>query len=184
MILNDSTNRSVKGDEVRMTVETAHPAELRRLVEAYALAMDENDVDAFGEIFVPDGELIVRAAGREKPLAVFRGPGADGVGMIAILMARLYRATLHHITTHYATVQGEEGSGVTYCLAYHMVDEDGESRLETLGVRYEERYVLTEHGWRIRTRDATRLWSQITPTPDEPLLIDRAAAAARRGASS
>ena len=53
--------------------------------------------------------------------------------------------------------------------------------LETLGVRYEEEFVRTAEGWRIRVRDATRLWSQITPTPYEPLLIDRAAARARDG---
>jgi ketosteroid isomerase-like protein len=156
-------------------------AEIRRLVDAYALAMDRRDLEAFPRLFVPDGALVVRAPGREKPLGIFQGPGPDGVGLIARLLGDLYRATLHHITTHEATIDGDRATGTTYCLAYHVVDGADGGALETLGVRYEEEFVRTTEGWRIRVRDATRLWSQITPTPYEPLLIDRAAARARDG---
>ncbi len=156
-------------------------AEIRRLVDAYALAMDRQDLEAFPRLFVPDGALVVRAPGREKPLGIFQGPGPDGVGLIARLLGDLYRATLHHITTHEATIDGDRATGTTYCLAYHVVDGADGGALETLGVRYEEEFVRTTEGWRIRVRDATRLWSQITPTPYEPLLIDRAAARARDG---
>jgi SnoaL-like domain len=156
-------------------------AEIRRLVDAYALAMDRRDLEAFPRLFVPDGALVVRAPGREKPLGIFQGPGPDGVGLIARLLGDLYRATLHHITTHEATIDGDRATGTTYCLAYHVVDGVDGGALETLGVRYEEEFLRTTEGWRIRVRDATRLWSQITPTPYEPLLIDRAAARARDG---
>jgi SnoaL-like protein len=154
-------------------------AEIRGLVDAYALAMDRNDIDAFPRLFVPDGALVVRAPGREKPLGTFRGPGPDGVGLIARLMSDLYRATLHHITTHEAVIDGDRATGTTYCLAYHMVDGEDGGSLETLGVRYDEQFARTPDGWRFEVRDATRLWSQITPTPYEPLLIDRAAARSR-----
>ena len=158
---------------------TTDLAQIRRLVESYAIAMDEPDVDAFPTLFVADGALVVLAPEREKPMATFQGPGPDGVGLVAILMHRIYRATMHHITTHVATVEGDRASGTTYCLAYHMGEFDGEEQLETLGVRYRDEYVRTSEGWRIGVRRATRLWSQITPTPREPLAIDRAAAAAR-----
>jgi hypothetical protein len=154
-------------------------AHIRRLVEAYAIAMDENDLDAFDRIFVPEGALVVLAPGRDEPLGTFQGPGPEGVGLVSILMDQLYRNTLHHITTHVATVDGEGATGVTYCLAYHMVDGADGGELETLGVRYEDEYVRTPQGWRMGTRRATRLWSQITPTPRLPLLVDRAAAANR-----
>lgn len=112
-------------------------------------------------------------------MGVFAGPGPDGVALVATLLRQLYQSTLHHITTHQATVDGGFAEGVTYCLAYHVVAGDDGGMLETLGVKYEERFVRTDEGWRFHTRDATRLWSQITPTPLEPLLIDRAAARAR-----
>jgi len=151
---------------------------IRDLVSAYAIAMDEADVEAFSRIFVADGALVVKDPGRERPAGVFRGPGADtGVALIAVLMNDLYRATLHHITTHTATVDGDRATGVTYCLAYHMCDDEQGERLETIGVRYDEEFVRTPDGWRMGTREATRLWSQITPTPRTPLVIDHAAAA-------
>jgi hypothetical protein len=152
---------------------------LEALVHDYALAMDRADLDAFPRLFVPDGALVVRAPGRERPLGTFRGPGPDGVGLVATLMADLYQATLHHITTHAAVVDGDRATGTTYCLAYHVVAGDDGGALETLGVRYDEQFVRTDEGWRFAVRDATRLWSQSTPTPREPLLVDRAAAASR-----
>jgi SnoaL-like domain len=160
---------------------TAELAEIRGLAEAYAIAMDTNDLEAFPRLFVPDGALVVRAPGRDKPLGTFRGPGPDGVGLIARLLADLYEATLHHITTHHASLDGDRATGTTYCLAYHVVAGDAGGALETLGVKYEEQLVRTSDGWRFKVRDATRLWSQITPTPRAPLLIDRAAARSRDG---
>jgi SnoaL-like protein len=142
--------------------------------------MDRNDLEAFPALFVPEGSLVVRAPGREQPLGTFRATGSNGVGLIARLMADLYRATLHHITTHEAVIDGDRATGTTYCLAYHMVAGEDGGALETLGVRYEEQFVRTPEGWRFEVRDATRLWSQSTPTPHEPLLIDRAAARSRQ----
>ena len=147
--------------------------------------MDSGDLDVFPQLFVPDGALVVRAPDREKPLGVFKGPGENGVGLIAKLLSELYRATLHHITTHEATIDGDRATGTTYCLAYHMTADDGDGgKLGHFGVHYAEQLVRTADGWRFTVRDATRLWSQITPTPYEPLvssIAPRAAAARARG---
>ena len=156
-----------------------HLTEIRALVDAYAAAMDGDDLSVFARLFVPDGALVVRAPGREKPLGTFRGPGEDGVALIAKLLRRNYQSTLHNITTHQVELAGDEARGATYCLAYHVVAGGDGGALETLGVRYDEHFVRTPGGWRFQTRDATRLWSQTTPTPAHPLVIDRAAAAAR-----
>jgi hypothetical protein len=154
--------------------------ELRRLVEAYASAMDRGDLEEFGRLFVLDGALVVRAPGRDSPLGVFQGPA--GVALIARLLGELYVATLHNITTHRVVLNGDSATGTTYCLAYHVVGNGEGDALETLGVRYEDEYVRTPDGWRMRIRNATRLWSQTTPMDGEPLLIDRAAAQSRRPA--
>jgi len=158
--------------------------QIRALVHDYALAMDNTDIAAFSDLFVTDGSLVVRALGREQPLGVFRGPGPDGVGMIAAMLSDLYAATLHHITTHQATVDGDAAVGTTYCLAYHVLAGDAGDVLETIGVRYEEEFVRTAAGWRMRERNATRLWAQTTPLPAGPLAVDRAAGEARRALRS
>lgn len=154
-------------------------SDILNLVTRYAIAMDANDLTVFPQLFTSDGALVVKALGREKPLGTFTGPGPDGIGMIATLMKKLYRATMHHITSHEAHMDGDAVKGTTYCLAYHIVAGDEGGELETLGVEYIETFTRTDKGWRIALREATRLWSQSTPTPLSPLLIDRAAAAAR-----
>lgn len=149
--------------------------EIKRLALRYAVAMDEVDLDAFHDIFVPEGALVVRAPGREKPMGVFQGPGVDGVGMIAKLLGELYESTMHHVTGQLYDVDGDTAKGKTYCLAYHIVNDDQGRRLETLGVVYTDSFVRTPDGWRMHTRDVIRQWSQITDTPREPLLVDLAA---------
>jgi hypothetical protein len=159
----------------------ADAAELRRLVETYAIAMDAGDPEGFGDIFVPEGKMIVLEPGTAKPMGSFEGPGKDGVGLIAGLMSEIYRATMHHITNHVVEVDGDEASGTTYTLAYHLCDDEDGERIETLGVTYSDTYVRTGDGWRIHTRRATRVWSQIEALDTRPLKIDRAAGRARRG---
>jgi hypothetical protein len=154
-------------------------SELRQLVEAYALAMDVGDPEGFHDIFVPEGALIV-LGDDEKPLGSFEGPGADGVGLIAGLLDELYRDTMHHITNHGVSVGEDEATGTTYCLAYHLVAGEEGGEIETLGVRYADTYVRTGEGWRIHTRRATRVWSQIESLDARPLLVDRAAASSSR----
>jgi hypothetical protein len=148
---------------------------LRRLVEVYAEAMDDGDPDGFHDIFVPKGSLIVLAPGSDEPMGSFEGFGPDGVGMVAGFLSDLYRDTMHHVTNHTVEVDGDEASGITYCLAYHLCsDADGE-RIETLGVSYADTYVRIAAGWRIHTRRATRIWSQIEQLDGSPLRVDRAA---------
>jgi hypothetical protein len=154
---------------------------LRRLVEVYAQAMDAGDPDGFHDIFVPEGALIVLAPGSEEPMGSFEGPGPDGVGLIAGLLSEIYRNTMHHITNHTVEIDGDEASGVTYCLAYHLCRDDDGERIETLGVTYADTYVRAAPGWRIHTRRATRIWSQIEQLDTRPLLIDRAAGRRARG---
>lgn len=148
--------------------------EIRGLAEAYAVAMDEVDLEAFPRLFVPDGGMAVYGLGDEAPMGTFEGPGPDGVGLIATLMDELYAATLHNVTTQLVRPDGDRATATTYCIAYHVTGTDG--ILETLGVRYVDDLERTPEGWRFRMRHATRLWSQRTSLDGEPLLIDRAAA--------
>jgi SnoaL-like domain len=147
---------------------------LRRLVDAYAVAMDDCDLDALAEQFLPTGELVVLSPGRERPLAVLTGPGEDGIGAIPLAMRDAYDHTLHNVTTHLASPEGDRAGGVTYCVAHHV---PAEGDVEVLAVRYRESFVRGEDGWRFARREVTRLWSGTTPAGREPLLVDRAVAA-------
>ena len=168
--------RRIPGDDSRIRADRV---ELRDLVDAYAVAMDRCDTEAFHRQFTPDGRLVVLAVGRERPLATFQGPGIDGIGLIAIVMREVYVSTLHNVTTHTADVDGDRATGTTYCVAHHVAAEAEADRLEFLGVRYAEHFVRTSDGWRFAQRDITRLWSHTITSPRRPLLVDHAVAARR-----
>ena len=165
---------------MKSTGTTTDRAEIARLVHAYAVAMDEADPGAFLHLFIPAGSLVVLAPGRERPLAVFDRPGPEGIGMIATLMGEIYESTQHHVTSHVATIEGDRAGGTTYCVATHVLVEDGLRNLETLCVRYAEEFVRTPDGWRFGERRVTQMWALSTPAPRRPLAIDRAAARRRR----
>ena len=48
-------------------------AELRALVEEYAVITDALDYDAWVNLFIPDGEFSPRNAGEDEPFVVWRG---------------------------------------------------------------------------------------------------------------
>jgi hypothetical protein len=56
-------------------------AAIRRLADAYAIAMDEGDGAALAGLFAPGGGLTVHLAGRSGPLAVFGAPDGWRLGM-------------------------------------------------------------------------------------------------------
>lgn len=151
---------------------------LRGLVDAYAVAMDDCDLEALASQFDSDGQLVVVAAGREKPLAVLTGPGPEGIGAIALAMRDCYEHTLHNVTTHVAALDGDSATGTTYCVAHHVPPDGGE--VEFLAVRYAESFRRDQRGWRFARREVVRLWSGKTPAGREPLLVDRAVAARLR----
>lgn len=152
-------------------------AAIRRLVDAYSIAMDDADVAVLPELFTADGKLEVYAPGKPEPVGTFRGRSPDGACAIARLMQRIYRSTMHSITTHGASVAGDRAQATTYCIAYHVVDDGG---VEATGVRYADELHRTADGWRFGVRRATRLWSHAAISSPGSLLIDRAASDARR----
>jgi len=141
--------------------------------------MDTADLDLLAELFVPSGQLVVLAAGRERPLATFKGPGTDGIGIIPTVMREVYKSTMHSVTTHAAAIDGDRADGTAYCVAYHVAASEAGDVLETLGVRYRDEFVRTSDGWRFEQRFVTRLWTHVAPASRAPLTIDLAIAARR-----
>jgi hypothetical protein len=139
--------------------------ELRNLAERYAAAMDAADPAALAGVFAPDGALVIRAASGKR-LSEFRG---ERLGHFARLLGETYESTLHHVTTQIVDVEAR--TGTTWCLAHHVTRE---RTLESVGVRYSERFTLVDGEWRFALRDVTALWVKVEPLPPVGLAIDRA----------
>ena len=127
---------------------------LRRLVERYATAVDHRDVEAAAGCFVPEGRLTV---GDEATL--------EGRAAIVAVLARLerYEVTAHVLGHSDHAVEGDRARGESWCRAHHVYDDGGARRDRVMAIRYLDRYVRTDGGWRIADRRLVVDWLEDRP---------------------
>ena len=132
---------------------------LRALVDTYARAVDDVDVDGVVELFAPDGQLVAHAGGGD-PLV--RSGRADITDALTGGLAR-YHLTTHVVGGQVVTFDAAGASGVTTCLAHHIYDGAGGSRLLVMAVRYDDRYVRLDGRWRFARRELHFDWRDDRP---------------------
>jgi len=138
--------------------EVCDRAEIRRLMDRYAVACDTGDWGAFRELFTADCIL---------DYTEFGGGRGGLESTVAWLSSGLSRyAGLHHnMTTHHCEISGQTARAVTYFIAYHTtVDADGGEAMMVLGGFYKDRLVKQADGWRISERADLATWIG-TPLP-------------------
>src|SRR5262249_1264837 len=74
-----------------------------------------------------------------------------------------YPKSMHFVGNHDVTVEGDIARGVVYCLAHHLSSLDEGSTDTAMAIRYEDQYVRTETGWRIRHRSVNIDWEEDRP---------------------
>lgn len=132
--------------------EVCDRAEIRLLMDRYAVACDTCDWDAFRELFTADCVL---------DYTEFGGGRGDLESTVAWLSSGLSRyAGLHHnMTTHHCALSGQMARAVTYFIAYHTtVDADGGEAMMVLGGFYKDRLVKQADSWRISERADLATW--------------------------
>lgn len=119
--------------------------ELRNLVQRYARAADERDVDALASLFHPDA-VITGARGEqdlEGWLDGMRGP-------------RAFPTSMHVLGDPLIELDGDTARLDTYAVVYQLGGE-GQGDM-TLGIRYLDDVVRHADRWVIRRRTATTVW--------------------------
>jgi hypothetical protein len=123
--------------------------ELRALVQRYARAADERDVDALAGLFHPGAQIVGSrgAQSLDEWLETMRAP-------------RVFPTSMHFIgepligpaePTDRATLD-------TYAVVYQLNDPASGKGDLTLGIRYVDDVVQDEGRWLIRRREARTLW--------------------------
>ena len=147
-----------------MAATVSDRLELADLAYAYAAALDERDVAGFAALFTEDAHLGVYEPDAELPLL-----GYDGRTEIAQAVGLLdpYGETMHVVSNHRVEVDGDQASGVVYCLAHHNTVRDGAPHNLVMTIRYHDRYRRTGDGWRFTHRKIVRFWNELRPLLDE-----------------
>ena len=132
-----------------MIEEMAACQELKQLVDTYANESDKNNQDYYVNVFTEDcrvrvyfsGELGMDLTNVHDLIAAYKSFGAA-------------KASFHMNGQQTVAFEDEtHATGTCYALAHLVSEKDGADQLTTHAVRYEDRYVKTDAGWRIAARE-------------------------------
>jgi hypothetical protein len=74
-----------------------------------------------------------------------------------------YRSTFHAVLNQLFEIAGDDAHGETYCIASHVLDQDGRATKLDWGIRYQDRCRRTADGWRFVRRELLVDWQQELP---------------------
>ena len=123
--------------------------ELRALVQRYARAADDRDVEALEALFHPAAEVTGARGAQtlDEWLTTMRGP-------------RAFPTSMHIIADPLITLGPGPDEAVidAYAVVYQLSDASSEAGDLTLGIRYLDDVIRHEGRWIIRRRTARTIW--------------------------
>ena len=126
---------------------TAHE-ELRALLQRYARAADERDIDGLASLFHP-----------EATIQGSRGAQTVGEWLDAMRAPRTFPTSMHVLGDPLIELDSErEGLLDTYAVVYQLGDKQAGQDDLVLGIRYFDDVVRSDERWVIRRRAARTLW--------------------------
>jgi hypothetical protein len=122
---------------------------LRFLMQSYARAADDRDVDRLAALFHPDAEITGSRGvqGRDAWLESMRGP-------------RSFPTSMHLLADPLVVLAdgAAEATLDTYAVVYQLSDPQSGNADLTLGIRYLDQMVRHQGRWVILRRTARTLW--------------------------
>jgi 3-phenylpropionate/cinnamic acid dioxygenase small subunit len=125
-------------------------AAIQDLLVRYAHCVDRRDLEGVAACFTADAE--------------YRGSLGDGTienALVALRdrMAR-YESTMHLLGNQLIEIDGDRARSETYAIAHHRLNNDGDRRTLTVGVRYADDLVRREGRWVICRRVVHMEWER------------------------
>ncbi len=125
--------------------------ELRALVQRYARAVDERDVEELAALFCPEAEV-----------SGARGTQGIAEWLDTMRAPRSFPTSMHVLgdpLIHLAP-DADEAALDTYAVVYQLSDPDSGDADLTLGIRYFDDVVRQAGRWVIRRRSVRTLWAR------------------------
>lgn len=144
--------------------EAADRIAIRTLIDAWARYADRRMAGEQAALMTEDGLVSVydgEPEGRE-PLVVHHGRDALRES-VARHLGR-YAHTTHMNGQSALAVSGARAIGETYCLAHHLLEEDGRRTLQILSIRYYDDFRRVGDLWRFAERRLIIDWSDTRPS--------------------
>jgi hypothetical protein len=118
--------------------------EIRDLALLYCRGVDRKDFALLRTLYTRDG---VDSHGQH-----FNGPAEEYVQFLERSLTG-FGYTGHHVCNHLISVDGDQGEGEVYALAYHLIPDGKGGLVEDLQiVRYIDRYRKEDGRWRFASR--------------------------------
>jgi hypothetical protein len=143
--------------------------EIRELGMLYARGVDRKDGALLRTLYTDDAT--------DTHGDTFDGSAADYVSFLERSFPYMFYSG-HHICQHLISVNGDEGEGEIYALAYHVIpDGNGGRQEDFMCVRYVDRYRRDDGRWRfaqrivrydLRQRRPYQAGDQIAPAGEDP----------------
>ena len=135
---------------------------IRDLVDGWAHCADRRLPEQQADLFAPDSEVLVfnDDPATSDPVQHLR-TRAEMIEAFGVLDQ--YEATTHFNGQSTIEIDGDTASGESYCLAHHVSAKDGDRQLLVLSIRYLDRFVRTEAGWRFSQRRLLIDWTDTRP---------------------
>jgi len=125
-------------------------AAIQDLLVRYAHCVDRRDIEGVVACFTPD--------------AAYRGSLGEGTIQDALVALRermeRYESTMHLLGNQLIQIDGDRATSETYAIAHHRINNNGDRRNLTVGVRYDDELVRRDGRWVICRRVVHMEWER------------------------
>jgi ketosteroid isomerase-like protein len=142
--------------------EAADRLAIRELIDAYAHCADRRDAKGQMALFTDDTRFLVfMDATAAEPTQELHGrqslaPVFDDLNQ--------YITTMHFNGQSTVSVDGDQATGETYCLAHHLkAGQDGQAAMMIASIRYLDDFVKQDGEWLFAERRLMVNWTETRP---------------------
>jgi ketosteroid isomerase-like protein len=143
--------------------EAADRLAIRELFDAYARCADTRDAAGQMALFTEDTHFVVYMDARNpEPTQELNGREALAPVFDAL---NAYAATMHFNGQSTVELDGDQATGVSYCLAHHLTEApDGTRTLMVASIVYLDTFVKRDDGWLFAERRLMVNWTDTRPS--------------------
>jgi len=141
--------------------EATDRIDIRELIDNYGYQADRRNADKQAALFTVNGLLenyVTEPSDTVKPVSVFKGRKQLSD---AFQTLKQFQQTFHFNGQATIKTYGDSATGIVYCLAHHILIENGRRMLLVMGIHYYDTYSFENNQWLFADRKLIIDWRDI-----------------------